>query len=72
MDTGGSFSGGKAAGRVDDHSPPCNAEVKNCGSIPLLPHMPSWQSAQINKHRSNFTVYIYIYIVYFRAYLIER
>jgi hypothetical protein len=28
--------------RDPDQSPPSNAEVKNGGTIPPLPHMPSW------------------------------
>jgi hypothetical protein len=37
--------GVKWQGREADHSPPSNAEVKNGGAIPPLPHMPSWHSA---------------------------
>jgi hypothetical protein len=36
----GSFSGGEA-----DHVPPSNAEVKNSGAIPTLPHIFLWHSA---------------------------
>jgi hypothetical protein len=42
--TGGFFSGGKAAGREADHSPPTSAEVKKRGSVHRLPHTPSWSS----------------------------
>jgi hypothetical protein len=41
METGGSFPGVKKQGREVDHSPPSNAEVKNGGAIPPLPHMSS-------------------------------
>jgi hypothetical protein len=39
MSTGGSFAGGKAAGREVDHSPPSSAEVKKGGPMPSLPHI---------------------------------
>jgi hypothetical protein len=42
------------------HSPTPSAEVKNGGAIPLLPHMSSWDSAQIIKHMENFT-FFFIY-----------
>jgi hypothetical protein len=32
------FPGVKRSGREADHSPPSNAEVKNDGAIPQLPH----------------------------------
>jgi hypothetical protein len=37
MGTEGCFSGGKAAGREADHSPPSNAEVKNAWSYTSTP-----------------------------------
>jgi hypothetical protein len=37
MGAGGSFLGGKSAGREADHSAPSSAEVKKGGAIPLLP-----------------------------------
>jgi hypothetical protein len=37
MNTGGSFSGDKAAGAY--HSPPSSVDVKNGGAILPLPHM---------------------------------
>jgi hypothetical protein len=43
--TGGCFLEIKRPGHEADHSPPSVAEVKNCGAIPPLPHMPSWYSA---------------------------
>jgi hypothetical protein len=30
-------------GREADHSPPSNAEIKNNGAIPPLPHISSWR-----------------------------
>jgi hypothetical protein len=50
MGSGGSFPGGKA-----DHSPPASAEVKKGEAIHQLPHMSSWHSAKLIKHRDNFT-----------------
>jgi hypothetical protein len=42
----GRFPGGvKWPGHETDHLPPSNAEVKNGGAIPPLPHMSSWHSA---------------------------
>jgi hypothetical protein len=41
MGTGGDFPGAKWPGREADHSPPSNAEIKNDGVIPPLPHMSS-------------------------------
>jgi hypothetical protein len=48
----------KRPGRKADHSPPSSAEVKNGGAIPPLPHMSSWHSVWLIKHRDNFTFYI--------------
>jgi hypothetical protein len=45
----------KRQGREFDHSPPSSAEVKNGGNIPPLSHMSSWHSAELIKHRDNFT-----------------
>jgi hypothetical protein len=41
-----------------DYSPPSSAEVENGWSIQPLPHMPSWHSAQLIKHRNNFTFFL--------------
>jgi hypothetical protein len=38
-----------------DQSPPTSAEVRK--TYTSLPHTPSWRSAQLLKHRDNFTVY---------------
>jgi hypothetical protein len=45
MATGGSYPGGKAAGREADHSASSNIEVKNRGAVPPLPHVSSWRTA---------------------------
>jgi hypothetical protein len=37
------------------HLPFSSAEVKKCGAIPPLSHMPSWHNAYLIKHRDNFT-----------------
>jgi hypothetical protein len=37
-----------------DHSPPSSAEVKKGGTIPPFPHMSSWHSAELIKHRDEF------------------
>jgi hypothetical protein len=37
------------------HSALYNAEVKNSGNIPVLPHTPSWHCAQLIEHRDDFT-----------------
>jgi hypothetical protein len=37
--------GVKRPGREADYSPPSSAEVKNCGAIPPLPHVSSWNIA---------------------------
>jgi hypothetical protein len=45
MVTGGSFPGGKVAGREANRLPPSSAEVKNGGAILPLPHTYSWHNA---------------------------
>jgi hypothetical protein len=55
MGTWGSFSGVKRLVCVADNSPPTSAKVKNGGAIASLPHVPSWLSAELIKHRGNFT-----------------
>jgi hypothetical protein len=42
------------AGREAGKSPPFSAEVKNGGAISPLPHLSSWHSACLIKHRNNF------------------
>jgi hypothetical protein len=51
--------GVKWQGCEADHLPPSSAKVKKGGVIPPLPHMTSWHSVQIIKHRDNFTFYLY-------------
>jgi hypothetical protein len=41
-------------GRKAEHSPPSSAQVTKGGAIPPLPHMSSWQRAELIKHRNNF------------------
>jgi hypothetical protein len=41
----GAWGGVKRPGREPDHSPPFSAEVKNGGTIHLLPHTFSWRRA---------------------------
>jgi hypothetical protein len=45
----------KRPGREADLSPLFSVDVKNGGNIHPLPHTPSWLSAQLIKHRDNFT-----------------
>jgi hypothetical protein len=58
MGTGGSFLGVKRQGREAAHSSPTSAEVKQTWSIHPLPHTSSRHSAQLVKHKDNFTFYI--------------
>jgi hypothetical protein len=55
MGSGGSFLGVKRLGHEADHSPPASAEVKKMWIYTSTPHTPSWRSAQLFKHRNNFT-----------------
>jgi hypothetical protein len=48
------WQGGEAV-----HSPPSSTEVKKFGAIPPLPHIPSWHSAEIIKHRDNFALCVW-------------
>jgi hypothetical protein len=41
------------------YSPPSTAELKNGGTSPPLPHMSTWHSALLIKHRDNFTVFFF-------------
>jgi hypothetical protein len=52
----GLFPGGKAAGAWSCHSSPTSAEVKKMWIYISTRHTPSWRSAQLVKHRNNFTV----------------
>jgi hypothetical protein len=51
-----SLGGFKQWGHQADHSPPSSAEVKKGAAIPPLPHMPSWHTAYLIKHRDSFTL----------------
>jgi hypothetical protein len=55
---GGGFLpwGAKWQEREADHAPPTSAEVKKGAAIPLLPHTPSWRSAQLSSQSDNLTV----------------
>jgi hypothetical protein len=49
--------------READHSPPSNAEVKEC--VELYFHSPntsSWRDAQLKKHRDNFILIFMSYV----------
>jgi hypothetical protein len=56
MGSGGCFLVGKAQAREVGHSPPSSAEVKKGGAKPPFPHMSSWHSASLIKHRDKFTL----------------
>jgi hypothetical protein len=45
----GFFLGDKATEREAVHVSGCSAEVKMCGAVPLLHHMPSWRDSQLNR-----------------------
>jgi hypothetical protein len=45
----------KRPGREVDHSPPTSAEVMKMWIYTATPHTPSWRSAQLVKHRDNFS-----------------
>jgi hypothetical protein len=60
--TGALSPGIKRKGREADHSPPTTADVKKNEFIYPLPHTSSWRSAQLVKHRDNFTLFVpYLY-----------
>jgi hypothetical protein len=62
MDTEGPFLGWvKRLGPDADQSPPPSAKVKNVGAIHPLPH---FHGIVLNKHRNNFTFYVYYQFVY--------
>jgi hypothetical protein len=54
--------GVKQPGHEADHSPLSSAEVKNGQAIPVFPHMTSWHSTELIKHRGDFTFTFY-YII---------
>jgi hypothetical protein len=47
-------SGVNQLGHEADHSPPSSAEIRNGRTIPPVPHVSSWHSASLIKHRDNF------------------
>jgi hypothetical protein len=49
----GDFSSGRQ-GRKGDRSPPASVEVKKIWTNASSPYTPSWQSAELAKHRNNF------------------
>jgi hypothetical protein len=49
--------GVKQYGCDADHSPLSNAKIKKCGTIPPLPSMFSWDSAELFNHNGSLTVY---------------
>jgi hypothetical protein len=55
MSTGSSFSGVKRPGRELTTHLQLVPRSRKCGSIYPLPRTPSWRSAQLVKHRDNFT-----------------
>jgi hypothetical protein len=52
----GNFLGGKANGSWSWLFASIQCQVKNGGGILPLPHLSSWHSAQLIKHRDNFTL----------------
>jgi hypothetical protein len=52
----------KRQGRENDHSSPSSAEVKKVGAIPPLPHMSSWHSALLIKHRTTYLIFWFIWL----------
>jgi hypothetical protein len=55
-----------------DSSPPSSAKVKKIGAIPPLPHMSSWRSAYLIKHRDNFTFYLLLRLSEYNIEVHER
>jgi hypothetical protein len=58
--------GVKQQGHDAGHSPPSSVEVKKGGAIPPLPHMSSWHSALLIKHRDNFYLLIIWIVIFFK------
>jgi hypothetical protein len=49
--------GVKRPGSEADHSPPSDAEVKECVELYLNSlNVPSWRGAHLKKHKDNFTL----------------
>jgi hypothetical protein len=53
MGIGSSFPGSKAAEASSSY--PSSAKVKNGGGIPSFRHTSSWHSAELFRHKENFT-----------------
>jgi hypothetical protein len=51
-------TGVKEPGREADHSHSSNAEAKNGGATPLLPHTSSWSDVSLVKSRGSFITYV--------------
>jgi hypothetical protein len=54
----------KWQGYETGHPLPSNAEIKNGGAIPPLPHTFSWRSVKLSKHRD------YLYLLHYSALVI--
>jgi hypothetical protein len=52
----GLFLGVKQPGLKADHSSPPNAEVKNGIDTSPVPHVLSWDNAELIKYRGNFAL----------------
>jgi hypothetical protein len=51
----------KRPGHEADHSPPFNAEVKECVEIHFYsPNTPSWRGAQLKKAQGQLYLYFYL------------
>jgi hypothetical protein len=60
--------GVKRPGCEADHSPPSNAEIKECVELYLhSPHMPSWRGAQLKETQGQ--LYFYTWPSYYESYL---
>jgi hypothetical protein len=55
--------GVKRPGHETDPSLPSNVKVKNGGAIPPLPHMSSWCSDELIKHRDNFAFFTRLCVI---------
>jgi hypothetical protein len=66
MDTRGSFSWGKAAGREADHSPPSSAEAKNAWSYISTPPI-RLHGVVLSKERAQGQLYLHFYLRFLLA-----
>jgi hypothetical protein len=67
MGTGADFPRVKRPGLEAYHYPPSSAEIKNNDTIPPLPHMFPWNSAQLITQVDNLTLSINITSINVRA-----